>query len=949
MSRVLCFLLIFVSQISLAQQAAIRGKVFSHTTSENLLGATVLVQGTQQGAVADLDGNFSIDHLSAGTYHLICSYVSYQPDTLKNITLKDGEVKVINFSLKDEYVSLQTAVVEATAIRNNETYMLAMKQKSAVVMEGISAQEISKKGDSDVASAAKRITGVTIEGGKYLYVRGLSDRYSKTTLNSAEIPGLDPNRNTVQMDLFPTNLIENMSVYKSFSPDLPADFTGGLVNIETKDFPEQQTVLFSSSLSYNTLSSFRSDFLTYQGGNLDNLGMDDGTRAIPTEALTKIPALFADNQKLENITRSFNKIMSPDQGRSFFDHRQSFSFGNQKKVFGRTLGYFMGLTYSKSYTQIQKDALTARYSLSGNYDEVDFLNVNRILHDHASTENVLWGVLGNMSYKISDRHKISVRFMRNQNGIDKSSIQTGELPFDAPGIIYQARTISYQQRSLNFSQIQGEHVFPALRNLKIDWFGAYTTSEQLEPDLRYFNNHYELVRNNLNEVTDTLYNLQSALYVIPSRFYRQLNESGLDAKASFQVDLNPLAIKKSILKGGFSLVSKERIVRQNRYNYQINNVDFNGNVPQFLSTENMQIPQAGEPSDHFLYIANATELRNNYYGLQNTVSAYLMSDAWLTQKIRVIGGARLEQNQLEVISDDKSLPKGHLNNTDILPSINTTYALTEKQNLRFAYNKTLARPSFREVAPFADYDFATNWTRVGNAQLQRTKIDNLDLRWEYYPQAGEVVSVSAFYKNFFQPIEVILNPKASNATPEITWINVGTLDAQQNPRSVLYGLEFEARKALSQKHPFWSAWFIGANVSLIQSSTEIDSLSLLIIRAGNQNASSTRPMFGQSPYIVNGSLEYHYKGLTAGLSYNVSGPRLAVVMRGGTPDVYEQPVHQLDFKLDQNINDKLSLSFGFRNILDPLIKMTHDFKGQEYIFNSYRRGRAISLGLKYRF
>ena len=309
--------------------------------------------------------------------------------------------------------------------------MLAMQKKSATVMDVMGGKQMSRTGDPDAASAVKRVTGVSLEGGKYVYVRGLSDRYSKTLLNGAEIPGLDPNRNSVQLDLFPTNVIENMSVPKSFSPDLPASFTGGLINIETKDFPEKYTFQFSTSQGFNTQANFNSNFLGYSGGNTDFLGMDDGTRAIPQQVQDNgVPFRSGDRAELSKATSAFSNNWAPRATPSRQNESYSVSIGNQKKVGGRVLGFNVGATYRRNYS-FYENGTTERYTLTGLYDDNYRLNTQREFTDSRGDLNVVWGVLGNLSYKISDKSKIGLTLLRNQNGISSARYQNGQNQSDA--------------------------------------------------------------------------------------------------------------------------------------------------------------------------------------------------------------------------------------------------------------------------------------------------------------------------------------------------------------------------------------------------------------------------------------------------------------------------------------------------------------------------------------
>ena len=454
MKRTLQIIIFSLLVNSVFAQGNIEGKVTSADNGETLIGATVLIKGTTTGALVDFDGNYFIPNVSAGTHTIICSYISFQADTI-NINVKDGETVSHNFVLGTSSMAIEMFTIEAKADRKNEEFLLQVKKKSVGLMEVIGAKEIAKRGDNDAASAAKRVTGLTIEGGKYVYVRGLSDRYSKTTLNKAEIPGLDPNRNAVQLDLFPTSMIENMKVIKTFTPDLPGSFTGGLVDITTKDFPDHFTLQFSSSLGYNTASSLQSGFLTYNGGGKDNLGFDDGTRSDPAFN-TELPALFTNNEGLEKIGKTLNKEMSPREETSFLNQRYSFSVGNLKKLFKKDLGFIVGVSYNKNYEQRDDDAFTNRYTLTGKVSEVNELNPDRTLKDVKSQESVLWGAFANVSYQLADNHKLGFTFLRNQNGVSNTSFQQGEIPEDQPGLFLQTRALEYTQSALTSYQGKGD-------------------------------------------------------------------------------------------------------------------------------------------------------------------------------------------------------------------------------------------------------------------------------------------------------------------------------------------------------------------------------------------------------------------------------------------------------------------------------------------------------------
>ena len=933
---VLSLISLIVLSGSIKAQGTVKGMVTSGDDGSELIGATVsaVVNGSLKGSMVDVFGNYTLS-LPAGKHKIVCSFVSFKADTVE-VEIKDNETTTKNFKLSSQAIIQDEVVVVARADRKSEEVLLVAKKKSANLMEAIGAREIAKRGDSDAAAAAKRVTGINIEGGKYVYVRGLSDRYSKTTLNQAEVPGLDPNRNSVQLNLFPSSMIENMKVIKAFTPDLPGSFTGGLVDIQTKDFPDKFMFQFSTSAEYNTESSFKDNFQTYNGGSTDNLGFDDGTRDNPPTT-NNVPPLFVDNARLEIIGKSFNKEMDVRQKKSFLNHRHSISVGNNKKVFGKNLGFIAGLSYSKKYIHNYNDAYTNRYQLTGHVDDVNELTLQRSLRDIRSAENVLWGAFANLSYELSENHKIGFTYLRNQNGISNTSYQEGEIPEDQEGLYFQTRALEYRQSALASYQGKGEH---KLNKLKIDWMYAYSKSNQKEPDLRYFSNDYTL-----NEVTgDTNYNIQAAIYPVPTRYYRELEQTTTDVKLNFDYLLKEVEGKVSKIKFGGAMLQQERSFTENRYNYRSQgNLSYDGSVAAYIADSNMVLPVPGNPVSDYLYIEDASEKRNNYFAEQSIFAGYLMGDVWATSKLRLVGGARLETTDIRTVSFDPQEKVGDVEKVDILPALSTTYALKESIektiNLRAAYSRTLARPTFREIAPFATYDFSTNWVIVGNPELDRTIVDNFDLRYEIYPNLGEIISFGAFYKSFTNPIELVFNTEAQNA--ELTWRNVDG--------ATVYGAEIEVKKKLNFISDSVNTFSFGGNFTYVFSEVGIDAQELELIKANNPYTEETRSMFGQSPYIVNFFFGYNNDslGLSANLSYNVSGEKIAVVIVGATPNVYQKPVHQLDFNINKKLGDKFSLRFKARNLLNPIVKQTYTYKDVEYIFNSYKRGTAFSVGLSY--
>ena len=367
MKRTLTIILIVVSQLiagfAFAQKGTIRGAIFEEGSGEPLYGVSILVKETSTGSITDFDGKFEIQ-VEPGSYTLQISYISYATVELIGVEVKAGGVNVINDILMAEEASeLETVTIAASAIRTTESALMSVKRNAANLMDGISASTFRQIGDGDAASAVKRVTGVSIEGGKYIYVRGLGDRYTKTVVNGVDVPGLDPDRNSIQMDIFPTNVIDNIIVSKSFTADLPADFTGGVVDIETKDFPEEKSMRLSLSGGYNPSMHFNSNYVKYDGGKTDWLGFDDGTRANPTNGSTSIPQYgevvgnpnSPKGLEYQEIMGSFNKTLGGYRANSLMDVGISFSLGNQIARSKATWGYNLAVTY-KNETEFFQDA-----------------------------------------------------------------------------------------------------------------------------------------------------------------------------------------------------------------------------------------------------------------------------------------------------------------------------------------------------------------------------------------------------------------------------------------------------------------------------------------------------------------------------------------------------------------------------------------------------------------
>lgn len=913
---------ILATILIIAQENSITGIVKNNKTQEIIPGAIIVITKTAQATSSDFNGKYSLENIKPGNYELTCTYLSYKKVT-KSILIEENQTLTINFNLKEDAVSLTEVKIEAKTIQNTSNSMILHQKKSMSVLSGVSSQEMSMFGDNNAASSLKRVSGISVQDGKYIYVRGLGDRYTKTDVNGIEIPSLDPERNTVQMDLFPSNIIDNILVYKTFSPHLPANFTGGYVNIITKEFPTKFNFSYSSSIGYNSQANFRNDFLSYNGGKLDYFGFDDGTRSIPTSAQNDVPFRYENDKLLNEITSSFGNNMKPVKSKSLMNQSQAFSIGNSTKLFGKKFGYFLSASFNKSY-KYYSNGENGKYVLTR--ADAPFLQKDYSFSDEKGTENALMGILANTSLKINDDNKISLNFIMNHAGEKTARFQEGYNLYHE--VYMQTRTMQFSERNFWATQLKGESILPSLNNLKVNWISSYSVSKQNEPDLRFFTNIFQVFEQ------DTVFSIDIAKQDLPARYFRDMFENSFSNKIDFEMGI----AQNSKIAFGFSNVLKIRTFREKLFMYADNNNSFAGDINEYLSEENIGTNTIASTGNFGVYISDNSQLSNSYDGVMQIYSSYIMGEFSLSSKLKSIAGVRAEKSSIFVSSLNLSNPEGNENNLDFLPAISFTYNSSTKTNIKVAYSKTLARPSFRELAPYASFEFAGDFIFVGNENLQETKIDNLDLRWEFYPGYGQVISLGYFHKRFINPIERTFNPEASNN--ELTLENAETANVD--------GFEAEI-KLKAGKNGFLNNIFWGGNFTYVNSIVAISENELAAIRATNPLQGPNREMYGQAPYIVNAFLMFNNKktGTQANFSYNISGDKLAIVVKGGTPNIYEKARNQANFNLFQKTGKKTTIKLSVSNIFNAGYTKTYTYKKVEYIHSSYSLGRTFSFGVKY--
>ena len=968
------FFFILTSYVIFGQTGKVRGIAIDEVMGEPILSATVLIKGTTQGTLTDLDGNFEVES-SPGIIDIIISYLGYQTLTIKNIEIKANEVTVIDkVFIKEQTEIAAQVVVTAEAIRANEVSLINMKLKSPGMLDGISSDKISQIGDANVAEATKRITGVTVEGGKYVYVRGLGDRYSKTTLNGVDIPGLDPDKNTIQMDIFPTSMVQNIVINKNFSAELPADFTGGLLNIETKDFPDKKTIKLSYGTSFNPNYHFKNNFLSYEGGSTDFLGFDDGTRALSPSAGTYVPTPFTpgvSDQQVNSFVRKFSPILAAEEQLSILDFNFSFSLGNQinllnkkKEKTGNKLGYIFSLSYKSNYKHYE-DVEYGDYQREFEPDSIQ-LKLANLQQGTLSERSFLLGAIGGLAYK-TKKSKIKFTLMHLQNGESRTGRFNIINNADAVGQSgYEAVSdnLEYNQRSLSNLLLAGKHSLTKGK-WDIQWKLSPTYSLSEDPDIRKTSFSY-----------DGSYSFAPGEAGNPSRIWRSLSE----LNATTKIDLTKeLKIKETELKIKFGAAHTYK----NR-DYFIKFYELRFEKPQSWSTPDANLVLAPEnifpnnSNSTYIQSGNANPNPNEYNSNVNLGAAYASINANILNKLKVIIGLRTEYFVQMHTGRDIAYATGNtingnnlvnekvLESINLFPSANFVYSITPKQNLRTSYSRTIARPSFKELSYAQILDPITNrifngslftFSNIVNGErvftwdgiLKETNIDNFDLRWElFFKNKAQFITASFFFKNFVNPIELVRIPEQQTSV-EYQTRNVG------NGR--VLGFEVELRKNFDFISPALENLYFNGNFTYVYSEismTDIEYNARKTYERTDENIKRVRDMAGQSPYVINCGLSYKHPelGMSLGLYYNIKGPTLLIVGTGLIPDIYSEPFHSLNFSYHQKLGKKQnsSLSFKVSNIInDQRESYYSSFQADKQLFSRFSPGVNFSLSFAHKF
>lgn len=917
-----------------AQQ--IKGVVIDQKSKETLIGAVVTVDGTNVKAITNIDGNFQIDGLDKEKkYTLYINYVGYKTQKIDGVQAKDADQVI---ALQPDEQQLKEVTVTAVERRNTDAAMIQVAKNSPVIVSNVSAQEISRTQDTNAGEVIRRVPGVSLIDDKFVMVRGLSQRYNNVWVNGGAVPSSEADSRAFSFDIIPSSQIDNLTIVKSPTAEYPADYSGGFIIVNTKEIPAENSFNIAVGGNWNTSSAFQ-NFSYSKGSGTDFLGFDNGLRSLNGGIHAALnPQLDANGKPVGDYATSllgngFNNDWLIKNKKPLGDLKLAASLNQRWMLGGRTLGMLAALNYTNEYRTYEN----MENNLYGIYDAAnDKPNYLRHSVDNQYNNNVRLGAMLNFTFLSKDgNHKYQLKNIFNQLATSRYTWRDG---VSAQSNLERSAEYYYRSRTTYNGQLTGKHTFTSDA---LDWSIGYAYANRHLPDRRRY------------LIDDAL---ESGVYALStgndiSREWTQLDEHILSLGVNDKHHFKFGNFEPDLQVGAYGEYrTREYQTRNFIYNWNVsdNNMpsDFrHSDIPTLLSSEaNMGYDK--------LYLLEEKQMRNNYRG-HNTLGAGYLALSLPFGKLGIHAGVRFEHNDMELISNSRDYEKSessrHYKTDDVFPSLNTTYKINDQHQVRLSYGRSINRPEFREVSSSVYYDFDLASNVQGNTELKNCYVDNLDLRYEWYPSRGELISLAVFYKHFDSPIEW-------------TYTVAGGTDliySYKNAKSANnYGVELDIRKNLGfigLKDFSWS--FNGA---LIKSKVQFEKGA----------KEEDRPMQGQSPYLINTGIFYKNAPLKMDIAllYNRIGKRIIGVGRseGSTgddsnsrvPHSYEMPRNTIDFSLAKKFGEHLELKLNVRDLLAEKIyyKQFADVtysdgskKEVEEIARCYKPGRNIGLQAIYKF
>lgn len=893
------------------------GRVLDAATGRGLAGARVSVQGAALAANAGVDGRYTLAGVPAGTHALAVSLLGYSTKVVTGVQVAPGGSAALDISLVSSALQIEGLAVTAERERGSVGRALDEQRNATGIINATTSEQIARSPDGDAAQAVQRVSGVTVQDGKFVFVRGLGERYTTTSLNGARIPSPEPEKKVVPLDLFPSTLLEAITTSKTFTPDQPGDFSGAQVNLKTRSFPARRTITYSLTGSYNGNATSK-DVLFFPGARSSWLANGAADRQLP--AILRVAGDFSHlNQgDINTIARSFRNEWSPLQENGPPNLSTALTVGGEDPVFGHRIGYIGSFTYGRG-----QDVKTGEVRARAVPDEHGNPTPYNIFRGATGTTGVLWGGLLNLSTFLGTDHKLELNNSYNRASDSEAHEDWGSLEEFALDSVRRS-SLRYVERSMRSNQLRGEHHLGFLNGADLEWSATASRVTRDEPD------RADLAYGVERAPTGERLPLAWLGYLAGGarRTFAGLEEDSYNFDGSLALPFGASEHEGRIKVGGaFRRTARDASAQS----YDLRSVGLT------------QSQRAAAPEEIFdgrysqgseALISVEPNVSGGTYDARDRVAAGFAMAEYLFGRFKVIGGARVERWNLDLSSEPTSGGRvlTERTNTDVLPSLAVNVRLSDVQSLRFSASQTLSRPEYRELSPISSLDMIGGRQFFGDSSLVRTLVQNYDARWEMYPSSGEVLSFGVFAKRFKDPIEQI-----EVATSGATQLSFTNAESAFN-----FGAEVEVRKELGSLWTALEPFSVFTNATLMKS--RISTANSELSAATRDN----RPMVGQAPYVINAGVAYasaEEGGASATLLYNVVGKRLfAAALEPLNADAYEMPRHVLDLSLRLPLFQGVSARVDAENLLDA----ASEVKQGDVVRERYKTGRTVAFGVTWR-
>lgn len=902
--------------------------------------ANVALIESMLGTTTDFDGNYTITNVAPGKHTLVISFIGYKPDTV-SVNITAGETKSQNVTMGKNMQLLKEFEVQAKVNRESENILLLEQKNASEIKQTIGAQELSKKGVSDVASGLTKVTGITMVEGNNLFVRGLGDRYNMATFNGGLIASPNPDLKVIPLDLIPTDIVQSLSIDKVYIPRYFADYAGARIDIVSKDYPEEPFFKAELSTSINSITTFK-DFTNRPDGNMEFLGFDGDARNLPNSIEKYGKNNGYETPKIEDQDYPYTTGLNQTTRQAMPTTGLLLAGGNYKSIGSKSgIGFMMLGSFDNKYQTKEGVDRVLKKDRAPNTDYTYLTN-------EYTTNTTLYG---NVFFKLNRTNSVSYNVLFVNSSENNSTTHKG-FNNDQGYDLITARNPFFQDQMTNH-QVVGKHLFGEQDKLAINWNGSYSKATNKEKD-RIQNVWLDLKND------DTYY--YNTLDVASNhRFWSGLEEDQVNVNADVEYKFNYLSStndksNQGRVYGGASYLNKGREYDWRQVNYRVDNTPSADNPfkqPAIYTNPDNELNQENYTNGWYDF-KEQKDPSSKYFASLNVIGAYANVDYYVVpEKFQLQLGLRIEKSEQTIrykkLSDLFEGPyrKNTLDTINLFPVLGGKWVLNEESNLRFSFSQTTSRPMFREFAPIQYLPYFGGIQEEGNANLKNGYAYNGDIKYELFPEMGEKLTFTVFGKYLFNPIERI---RMEAATPLATYMNTD--------RAIAGGFEIEYTKNLGNLIKADSGWtrnvFLGANFSYLYTRIIIDTTDK---SKGTVNVTNLeRPLQGASPYLANADVTYrlawkkkelHHTDFT--LSYNVFGKRITEAGILGIPDTYEMPVNTVDFILRNKLGEHFNVDLKVMNILDPSVRREQSYADGNEIVNSYHRGVTFAMKLGYSF